>query len=1081
MDQKITRSPLRRRRGARRRAQWGLDAVIPSLAINVAKQTTVPDPESSGGCVGKFPRDIPEAVSNSDASQCGPLEEIIRVDDLDSDLNSDLTNDHTGEFLAAMDEAGSQTGNVGGGESDAAQPDSSLAYSIDVDAGDVDAADGFKAAGGKNRSVPVLPKQIGDYEIGELLGSGGMGHVYVARHVRMQRKVALKVLPAELMADEASIEHFYEEVRAAGRLMHPNIVTALDAGEQDGIHYLVMEFVDGVTLSTLVAAGGPQSVGAASGIIRQAAMGLLHAHRAGIIHRDVKPGNMMRSSDGTIKLLDMGLAHVHRPGLFSPELASKIPTVRQPATSKPSVDPSKSTTKKKRPVAGDDDEDTAAAGVKRMLVGTLPYMAPEQLEEASQADYRADIYSLGATLHFLLTGRTPFSGPYIDQVYGHRHGPIPDLMTLRDDVDMNFAHILERMMAKQPGQRYQSLDEVVESLAPYATQSTVPDWLAEFTRTVPQSEFSHYSGGTAHSYGGSSRTSGVARSGAASSTDEAWVDDGAQRLSDDVLGIDFEMFNAAAASCSSNAKMRPLAIESSSPKDSRISMVASVAKLFRCMIASDAQGVYVGTEALSRRVTAPQSVVHCLPLYIGMETVPRSVAGRRCPPEALMGLLLRQIAIRSMDNVRPVATAVTVLGAYDQLHRRSILQSAIIANLPSIRLIDRSLACVASVVHPTADAANGFLSVSSANNYDEDFELIATPITASGFSRESEPLNLSASSTEMLQNVVRRKYILYVGLSGQGAEAAVLRIKEKSLKQLAAAGHWSTGSLVWLQRLVDMAAQRFRQEHDIEIKKALGTAAKLQMACEQAMLSMSILPSVTITVNNQRITVDRDDWLTACSDLIGHLRSAVRDVLKISGRHADDLELCVAYGPLLRIQSLRRSILSDVPAAIQVIQVDFEDAARGAALCVSSQLPGRTGHPVPPRSVASQSLGLVIEDAKERRRILPIVTRGSMLPARSSRRITVSKSRKSMIITVAETSGVNSRSWQTLGKHEVEIETDTEGSISRTLSFEVDINGILSIRVQGIGGSSSTRMEDLPRTKLSDNDLMTWRRWVAAQ
>src|SRR5690606_19846547 len=131
--------------------------------------------------------------------------------------------------------------------------------------------------------------------------SGGMGRVYLAEHRRMERIVAIKTLSAERMGDAAAIERFYGEVRAAGRLLHPNIVTAFDAGESGGIHYLAMEYINGPTLSQVVAEEGPLPVSDAVNVLRQAAVGLLYAHQAGVVHRDVKPANLMRASDGTVK------------------------------------------------------------------------------------------------------------------------------------------------------------------------------------------------------------------------------------------------------------------------------------------------------------------------------------------------------------------------------------------------------------------------------------------------------------------------------------------------------------------------------------------------------------------------------------------------------------------------------------------------------------------------------------------------------------------------------------------------------------------------------------------------------------
>ena len=167
-----------------------------------------------------------------------------------------------------------------------------------------------------------IPTQIGDYAIRELIGSGGMGQVFLAEHTRMQRLVAVKMLPVDRMKAEVAVERFYDEVRAASRLMHPNIVTAFDAGELDDVHYLAMEYVDGQTLTKLVAQKGPLPVSEAAAVIRQAALGLLHAHRAGIVHRDVKPGNVMKGADGTVKILDQGLARINSASLLDEEEAA---------------------------------------------------------------------------------------------------------------------------------------------------------------------------------------------------------------------------------------------------------------------------------------------------------------------------------------------------------------------------------------------------------------------------------------------------------------------------------------------------------------------------------------------------------------------------------------------------------------------------------------------------------------------------------------------------------------------------------------------------------------------------------------
>ena len=167
-----------------------------------------------------------------------------------------------------------------------------------------------EAAAEKKPDIFSGIEEIGEYKVLRRIGSGGMGQVFLAEHKRMQRQVAIKLIRNDRVSDPSTIDRFYDEVRAASRVLHPNVVTAFDASEQTGLHYLVMEYVNGMTLTRLVSKKGPLSTGFAAELIRQAALGLLHAHRAGVVHRDVKPGNLIYASDGTLKVLDLGLAQI---------------------------------------------------------------------------------------------------------------------------------------------------------------------------------------------------------------------------------------------------------------------------------------------------------------------------------------------------------------------------------------------------------------------------------------------------------------------------------------------------------------------------------------------------------------------------------------------------------------------------------------------------------------------------------------------------------------------------------------------------------------------------------------------------
>lgn len=259
--------------------------------------------------------------------------------------------------------------------------------------------------------------------------AGGMGQVYKAEHRRMGRIVAVKILPSRAIGSPESIRRFQREVRAAAKLIHPNIVTAFDAGEAEGIHYLVMEFVDGRDLATLVKESGGLPMHQAVACVLQAARGLEYAHGEGVVHRDIKPANLLLDKRGTVKILDMGLARLEEA--YGPDNASG---------------PGRLT-------------------CSGQMMGTCDYMAPEQAMNTHKADRRADIYSLGCTMYRLLTGKPPYEGKTVVEILlAHRERPIPLLRPIRPEIPPALEAICQKMMAKQPEDRYSSMTEVVEAI-----------------------------------------------------------------------------------------------------------------------------------------------------------------------------------------------------------------------------------------------------------------------------------------------------------------------------------------------------------------------------------------------------------------------------------------------------------------------------------------------------------------------------------------------------------------------------------------------------------------------------------------
>jgi WD40 repeat protein/tRNA A-37 threonylcarbamoyl transferase component Bud32 len=278
------------------------------------------------------------------------------------------------------------------------------------------------------------------YRILEPLGSGGMGTVYKARHRMMDRLVAVKVIHRRLLRRPLAVERFRREAKAAARLAHANIVTAFDADEAGGCHFLVMEFIEGTSLAAVVAARGRLGVAEACGYARQAALGLQHAFEHGMVHRDVKPQNLMLTPHGKVKVLDFGLAHV----------AGDAPDPIGP---------------------GDTREATPAAGLTRAstMLGTPDYMAPEQTADSRAVDVRTDIYALGCTLYFLLTGRPPFpEGTEADKLAAHRSREPRPLSDYISRLPPGLDAVVRRMMAKEPARRYQTPAQVAAALLPFA-------------------------------------------------------------------------------------------------------------------------------------------------------------------------------------------------------------------------------------------------------------------------------------------------------------------------------------------------------------------------------------------------------------------------------------------------------------------------------------------------------------------------------------------------------------------------------------------------------------------------------------
>ncbi|MBW3542898.1 MAG: protein kinase [Planctomycetes bacterium] len=272
----------------------------------------------------------------------------------------------------------------------------------------------------------------GRYLLLSQIGQGGMGAVYRARHTRMNRDVAIKVIDPRRVKDQRLVDRFRREVAVSSRLQHEHIVHAHDVGQQGGVSFLVLEYVEGSDLASLVRRDGPMEPAEAAAICMQAASGLAYAHGQNVVHRDIKPQNILLSTGGATRILDMGLARI---------------------------------------VAEAEEDSHTALTQEGAVMGTIDFMAPEQALNTHAADGRSDIYSLGATLYYLLTGRKPFPGGSAAEklVRLAQEEPQP-VGQLRPDCPRALTDVVERMMAKRPQERFQTAEDVVRQLQPLAAE-----------------------------------------------------------------------------------------------------------------------------------------------------------------------------------------------------------------------------------------------------------------------------------------------------------------------------------------------------------------------------------------------------------------------------------------------------------------------------------------------------------------------------------------------------------------------------------------------------------------------------------
>ncbi|MEO8269143.1 MAG: Hsp70 family protein, partial [Aureliella sp.] len=394
------------------------------------------------------------------------------------------------------------------------------------------------------------------------------------------------------------------------KLMHPNIVTAFDAGSIDDKHYLVMELVQGEVLAERLHRAGPLTSSEAADVVEQAATALGYAHRLGIVHRDIKPSNLMLTADGTLKILDFGLAQLGNA-----------------------------------PKSADN---------RKIFMGTPEYMSPEQIENAEQVDGRSDLYSLGATLFYLLTGRPMFTGDKMQVAVAQMRQKPEPLYLVRNDVDLRLDSIFQKLVAKAPADRYTSAEALL-------------DEITTLNLTSATSRAGLFHRGAARLAGDQPTSDMLGQSTLAKKSQ--------------VVAIDLGMLVSTVAYL--DPALGPQIIPQGDGNMQHL----------RNMLWCVGSEIKIGAAAQSFRQHQPEQVIHCLQRWIGMKQVNWMLAGRKPPPEVLLAVLLRQLmssAVKATEGSQHAI--VTVPSCYDQMHRRAIRNACHIAGIKLVQLLDKPVA-----------------------------------------------------------------------------------------------------------------------------------------------------------------------------------------------------------------------------------------------------------------------------------------------------------------------------------------------------------------------------------------------------
>ncbi len=833
---------------------------------------------------------------------------------------------------------------------------------------------------------------LGEYLLLEQIGAGGMGQVFRAEHRTMNRLVAVKILSSSIACQRMLIEQFFAEIRAVAKLMHPNIVTAFDAGSVGNTHYLVMELVEGEVLSERLRRSGPLNSAEAVHVLEQAAKALQYAHSLGIVHRDIKPSNMMLTPDGTLKILDFGLARFGKP--------------------------------------------LEAEQNKKIFMGTPEYMSPEQIENASNVDGRSDLYSLGATLFYLLTGRSMFTGDKMQVAIAQIRQPPPALFLERNDVDLRLDAVFQRLVEKQPQKRYGSAAELLHHMRQL-------NLTGQPTDTFPSQNSAYYNPPLFSK--GSLRLGDHPTSVSLSSSTLA--------KKSQIFAIDLGMLASTAAvyqtpaatidgrSIDGEAELGPQLIEQGDGRSYHLrNMLWSTAGQFR-----------IGSAAAAMRQQAPQQVLHSIQRWIGARELSIPLCGSRVPPEVALAAILRQLMLNAAQATDNAASAVvTVPSCYDQTHRRAIKAACHIAGIDLVQLLDKPLA--------------GALSW-----YDVHSRLsVAKP--------DARPQRL-----------------LFVHLGGTGLEASVLETHGSTVRQLGCHGSWKHGSLRWQHLLAEYFVGVLQEQTGKSLREDVAAATRLQRSVELALDRLTQTSKVEVRFEwsgaTVQQTITQQGLVKIAPVMVREIQLAIAQALANAKVEAGELDQILVAGSMMRMKPVREIVIAALPARLPLSVLEKADFARGAAihahhLAALTQGSGDTG--LNAVSHSSYDFAVLVASASDgARKPMVLIEKGTELPATTTRTLRPQaagedpQQSRFPSLQIIESTTLGEANWHLLAKAKPEqLFPERQGEAPLQLRFEVDESGILRPSLLWPAGNRQILIPTCEESAFSEAQIAHWNQWL---